>query len=36
MIPSEIINQDLQHNGWVYIKIVKDMYGLKEYEKLVC
>ena len=34
LIPTEIIQQkilqDIQHNGWVYLEIVKGMYGLKE------
>ena len=34
LIPTEIIQQqnlrDIQHNGWVYLEITKDMYGLKE------
>ena len=38
LIPSEIIQQynlqELQHNGWVYMEIVEDMYGLKESGKL--
>ena len=39
LIPTEIIKQynlqDIQHNGWVYLEIVKGMYGLKESGKLV-
>ena len=38
LIPSEIIQQynlqELQHNDWVYMEIVEDMYGLKESGKL--
>ena len=38
LIPTEIIKQynlqDIQHNGWVYLEIVKGMYGLKESGKL--
>ena len=38
MIPQEIIDQyhlqDLQENGWVYMKIVKGMPGLKQASRL--
>ena len=38
MIPQEIIDQyhlqDLQENGWVYMKIVKGMPGLKQAARL--
>ena len=38
MIPREIIDQyhlqDLQENGWVYMKIVKGMAGLKQAARL--
>ena len=39
MIPQEIIDQynlqDLQENGWVYMKIIKGMPGLKQAACLV-
>ena len=38
LIPTEIIKQynlqDIQHNNWVYLEIVKGMYGLKKSRKL--
>ena len=38
IIPQEIIDQshlqDLQENGWVYMKIVKGMPGLKQSARL--